>query len=355
MKKKQDKKKHHFVPISYLKFFCDAEGKVFVYRKDDPERVIHQKPENTGFHKYYYSQPLPKGGMDHNALEDAFGEVERKWPEIVRRLQQRENVNECLEDIFGFILLQRVRVPATRDAIENTLGAQVKYNMRQLDAVGKLPSRPEGFEDILDDLEVAIHPYKSAEMMPEAVRKMGERLGNEVGLNVFHNETETPFLTSDNPVIYFDPSIPEERMCPYALRPGGPIMLLFPVTPNLMIFGASFLRDRFVSIGIEHVDLVNRQFVKQCNREICRYAYETVFAQKRGQEALIQKYAAVSPVVETSERPNKDGNILFGQLIFGKRKRKPAWSDQGRQERGRDLAESVDEGGLEGHRCTLES
>ena len=329
MKKKQDKKKHHFVPISYLEFFCDDKGRVFVYRKDDPERVIHQKPDNTGFHKHYYSQPLPDGGMDHNALEDRLCEFEGKWPPIVERLQRRESVNDSLEDMFAFMLLQRARVPATRDAIENALGAQVKYSMRQLDAMGKLPPRPKGFENILDYLEVAIHPYMSAQMMSQFVLKMGSLL-NQLGFDVFHNETDIPFLTSDNLVIYFDPSISEERMRPYTLQPGGPIMLLFPVAPNLMIFGESHLRDKFACNGIEHLTLVNRKFVEKCNDYICRFAYETVFAQARGQEALIQKYADVSPIVETTERSQRDGKILVGRTAFGKRKRKPVWSNPGR-------------------------
>jgi len=113
-----DKKRHHYVPKAYLKFFCDESGKVFVYLKDDLEKVIQQTPDKTGFHKYYYSQPLPTGGKDHNTLEDLFSELEDKWPSIVGRMLKRENVSDSLDDIVRFICLQRARVPAARDAIE---------------------------------------------------------------------------------------------------------------------------------------------------------------------------------------------------------------------------------------------
>lgn len=113
-----DKKRHHYIPKSYLKFFCDDAGRVFVYRKDDPCNAFHLSPDNTGFHKYYYSQPRPDGGTDHNALEDCFSRIEEKWPGIVDRLHRRENVNNSLEDIFQFMALQRARVPASRDATE---------------------------------------------------------------------------------------------------------------------------------------------------------------------------------------------------------------------------------------------
>jgi hypothetical protein len=67
-----DKKRHHYVPKAYLKSFCDDSGKLLVYRKDDPSKAIPLSPDNTAFHKYYYSQPLPDGGKDYNVLEDFF-------------------------------------------------------------------------------------------------------------------------------------------------------------------------------------------------------------------------------------------------------------------------------------------
>jgi hypothetical protein len=152
------KKKHHYVPRTYLRFFCDAAGKIHVHLKDDPSKFIHQTPDNTGFHKYYYSQPLPDGGQDNDSLENLFSESESKWPALVGRLQQRENGPELVMELFEHVGLQRVRVPAVRDAAEKMDAAFVKATMMTLEAQGKLPPKPEGFEDILDHIEIAIDP-----------------------------------------------------------------------------------------------------------------------------------------------------------------------------------------------------
>lgn len=320
-----NKKRHHFIPKAYLRFFCDEEGKVRVYLKDDPAKVIHQAPNNAGFHKYYYSQPLPEGGRDNNALEDVFSELEAKWPPIVERLQRRENVNDSLEDIFAFIALQRVRVPATRDASEMMLAEIVKVTARRLDAMGRLPPKPKGFEDILDHVEVAIDPHKSIHAMAHMFPGVGKVFG-QIGIGALHNTTEIPFLTSDNPVIWFDPSVPEEKMQPYGLQPGGPIVLLFPVAPNLMIYGDSSMHEPFVREGLGHVELSKRSNVKMMNRQICRFAYEAVYAREPGHESLIRKHAALSPVLRTDTVPDKDGEFIINQMVFGKRKRKPKWN-----------------------------
>ena len=83
---------------------------------------------------------------------------------------------------------------------------------------------------------------------------------------------------------------------------------------NLMILGETFLLEN--RHGIEHVECRSREFVKKCNRCICRFAYE-VFAHDKGQEAIIEKYADVSPVLKTIT----NGSDIKHQRIFGKRRR----------------------------------
>jgi len=322
------KKRHHFVPNAYLKFFCDEEGKLRVYLKDKPSTVIHQSPDNTGFHKYYYSQPLPEGGKDHNTLEDFFSELEAKWPPIVERFLKQENVNDSLQDIFNFIALQRVRVPASRDACEKIMAEMVKANTRILDAKGMLAPKPEGFEDILNRMEVAIDPHQSIHAMAWMLQGAAE-VCEQIGISTLHNTTDIPFLTSDNPVIWFDPSVPEAQMRPYGLLPKGPIVLLFPVAPNLIIYGGSSMRERFVSEGLVYSKLSNRKFVKTINRHICRFAYRTVFAQRTGQEALIRKHADVSPVARTQTGPGEIVEYLVCDWVFGVREQKPKWVEYG--------------------------
>ena len=59
----------------------------------------------------------------------------------------------------------RVRVPAARDMVEVMLAEQVKATARLLDQKGKLPPKPEGLEEILDHLSVAVDPHMSLRAM----------------------------------------------------------------------------------------------------------------------------------------------------------------------------------------------
>lgn len=160
--KKNEKKKHHYVPITYLDKFTDGTGKIVAYRKDNVQEPLHLAPDAIAFEKYYYSQPLPDGGRDNNTVEDYFSTIETKWPHLVDRLRAGVSLtNSEVEDLHTFLVLMRVRVPALRDAIEVSLAEQVKAEARLLDKLGRLPPKPAGHEDILDRLSVSIDPHMS--------------------------------------------------------------------------------------------------------------------------------------------------------------------------------------------------
>jgi hypothetical protein len=320
-----DKKRHHYVPKAYLRSFCDATGKLLVYRKDDSSRAIPLSPDNIAIQKHYYSQPTPDGGTNHNALEDCFSKIEEKWPGIVDRLHCRENVNDSLLEIFNFMALQRVRVPATRDVVERILAEYWIAAAQVLDPEGQLRPKPAGFEDILDHVEVAIDPHQSIHAMAPLIRGLG-RVFDQMGFAALHNRTDVTFLTSDNPVVWFDPSVQDADLQPYVLRPGGPVMLLFPVSPSLVIVGDSSKRNKFAVNGLDMADLSDRQLVKVINRQVCRFAYEAVFAQKAGHEKLIQKHASLSPVPQFSTLSKGKGKLIASQMVFGKREQKPKWT-----------------------------
>lgn len=324
------KKAHHFIAQTYLNSFSNAEGKVCMYQKDDPHNVIRQRPERIAKHKHYYRQPVPKGGFDHNSIEDLFSQVEAKWPDIIRRLRMKEDVNDCLEDIFQFIALHRVRVPAARDACETILAETVRLVGRHLDHVGELPPLPKALEhlgNVWNHVEVAIDPHQSIHAMVAMLRGMA-KLVEKIGIGALHNSTDVPFLTSDNPVIWFDPSVSKAELRPYAIRIDGPITLLFPVSPDLLIYGHSSMRDQFAVHGFGYGDLSARSTVEEMNALVCQFAYEAVFASVDTFTDLVAKYADKSPVVRTQAAPTKDGQFILSQYVWGKRTRKPKWNNK---------------------------
>jgi len=292
------------------------------YRKDEVLPPLHLRPSGVAFERYYYSQPLPEGGRDNNTLEDFFSDIETTWTPLVERLRSGSTVSSDLEALRSFMTLMRVRVPAARDMVEVSRAEQVKATTRFLDQQGMLPPKPVGHEDILDHLSVSIDPHQSLHAMPDLARGFDLVL-DQLVFEVLHNATGVDFITSDNPVMYFDPTVQEVMVLPYQVRPPlGSIELLFPIEPDTV------LRGRTGPPGLRHVTLSDRQSAKRINRFTARFGYRFVFSRDRTHEALVIKHAGTSPVMKTETMPGPTGGVvIWHRCVFGDRPIKPKWAD----------------------------
>jgi hypothetical protein len=324
---KHQKKRHHYVPVSYLKEFTDSSGRIFAYRKECPEQALHLKPDEIAFERYYYSQPLPDNKQDNNRIEDFFSTIEAPWPTVVdgfRNLERSTHSN--LMSFFQFLTLMRVRVPATRDMVETLLAESVKATTRLLDRQGKLPPKPEGLENLLDDLDVSIDPHKSIHAMADLTKGFS-RIVERLGFSVVRNKTGRTFVTSDNPIVYFDPDRPEKAMRPYDVGPDrGRIEFFFPIAPDLIVVGRTEWKPQFSISGIHYYEMFDKQEVNRINRQIARFGYRFIFSNETAHKALIEKYASISPVLETNVAITEKGESLQFRAIFGQRKGKSKWT-----------------------------
>jgi len=319
-------KRHHYVPATYLRQFVDANGQLLVYRKDDPARVLRQRPETTAFERYYYSQIATDGVRDDDSFETLFSQLEGRWTPIVDALRRREAMFPDAGNLVTFIALMRVRGPAFRDMVELQLGKIVHTEMMTLERAGEIEPPPMGLS--LEDIIVAIDPHRSLMALAEGLKSIGGLL-ETLHFDVLHNETGIDFLTSDNPVLYYDPRVPHSRLRPYTIAgPYAPTELLFPIAPDMLIRGR--LRPRRSDIG--HRSLADARKIVRINRLIARFGYRSVFARGAGQEKLILETAALSPVPKFFRVAHPQGGfVTITQMVFGPRPEKPRWKspDQG--------------------------
>ena len=306
--------------------FVDCAGRVYAYRKDDPEKLLHVRPSEIAFEKYYYSQPLPEGGRENNRFEEMFSAVETHWPRLVDDLAAGRDVRDRMELFFRFIGLLRVRVPAARDPVELHLARMVQRTAIRLVRNGKIPPPPPGHEALLEEMVVAIDPHKSLHAMADMLKGFGRLMGY-IGFEVVHNTSDEAFITSDNPVVVFDPDVPEARVLPYTVRPPHRrIELFLPITPKEMIRGRSGLPAITPGMQPSHTEMARAVDVRRVNQFVARFAYRFVFANHPGVGKLVTKYAALSPTVRLDDVPVEDeAEYHFMQMIFGPRPKKPKW------------------------------
>ena len=207
------------------------------------------------------------------------------------------------------------------------LAQTVKDTMKVMLANGKLPPTPPGLEDLPNQVQVSNDPHKSICAMATVMQGMGQ-LFSMVGFAAVHNVTARPFLTSDNPVIWFDPSLPFDDQRPYTVNPhSGPIFLAFPVSPTLALVGSTEYKEAYGVHGLLHRDVPDETWVDLMNAQVCRFGYEAVIAQSRGHEDVVAAYVGVSPVHEAVSLPMARGMATIHRQVFGPRPVKPRWRD----------------------------
>jgi hypothetical protein len=319
------KKHHHFVAETYLGGFCNREKKVCVYLKDKPAKPWWAAPNSVGYEKYYYSQPRPDGGQDNNRLEDFFSTIETHWPFLIEKIERHEPLGADLTKLFAFALMQRVRVPTARDAAEKILAESVRMTGRHLNDLGELPPPPPGlsFEYLEQHTVIAIDPHKSIHAMADFAKGVAKIIG-AVGFEILDNQSGEGFITNDNPIIYFDPTVSLGELQPYNIsRKRMEIEFMFPLTSKFMLWGHSILKG--LNRQPPYRILTDEQFVHRANTLVARFGYRMIFSNEDRHQALVVKYAQRSPVISVMHLKTATGRGIFARHIFGKRESKEKW------------------------------
>jgi hypothetical protein len=309
-----------------LRQFTNGDGRLTAYRKDDPKNPHPKLPKEVGAQNNYYSQPLPDGSLDRG-LENFFQLTERLWPSIIESFKSSGQLpHDLVEPFYQFMGAMRVRGPASRDAAELTYAEQVRMAGELLERRGDLPCPPPGLEEALSmkNLVLTVDPHQSIHALPHMLDGFARVLAH-LGFCVVRNETPIDLITSDNPVVYFDPAVPEDGLRPYAIEDGPPIELIFPITPKLLIVGHSDWAGPYSHSNFREMRCTATNIIRRTNRYVARFGYREVYATDRAHDALIAKWADQSPVVRNTTLKTDTGSGIITEWVFGSRPPKPKW------------------------------
>lgn len=181
-------KRHHFVPQFYLRRFS-ADGHSLCCFHKKTEKFIRTAPiKGQCAIDNYYSW--------HEGVEPALGIIEGQVAEVIRKIAADERLppreSPYWQDFLMFVALQAGRTRVSGDSSD----AMMDY-FAKLMAQG----RPE-FADIdLSKLKVR-NTYPAA--LPMEVSIEGYSYLNSLGSALLINTSKTPFICSDNPVIFYN-------------------------------------------------------------------------------------------------------------------------------------------------------
>ncbi len=266
--------------------------KLYAYRSSNASKPLHVRPKEIAFENYYYSQTLPDGTRDNDSFEELFGGIESNWPTVIGALQSQTLNRPVLHWLYAMTTMMRTRVPAARDYNEELMALETRTSLKMLAEMGRLPEKLKRYEHELDSVDITVERQRTLGKMGEDMRRFGD-LTLRLGFELLVNDTGVDFVTSDNPVAFFDPNDAGIRH-PYINN--EKVELYFPLTPTIALHGANRFR-RFGPIPrFRRVGGVAK--VHAINRTTARFAYGLSFARDRSHDDLIVRHSATSPILD---------------------------------------------------------
>jgi hypothetical protein len=207
------KKKHHYLPESYLKGFTDSSsGILWVYLKCYSE-VRQSSPGNEGYQKYYYAF-FDTGGKRHtNTIEDFFSKIEGNYIRVLNKIHDRKNLSsQDRINLAKFVAFIQTRVPWFRSEIDKMAAEHItnvgleeaKRNFASsLETMGKIIGFEPKVQD--NDYQKLMSPRGSIFSLAQTFDAANNFYKQLLGLKwrFLFSSTSIKYVTSDNPIYYY--------------------------------------------------------------------------------------------------------------------------------------------------------
>lgn len=211
-------KLHHYVPQFYLKRFADANSLLWVWDKLK-DAIFKTSPKNVAAeNNFYLMQELADAGHDPNTMEKQLAGLEANVAMIT---------DQWIYWLSDLELGKKIDIPAiNREEVALFIAVQFLRTLDQREIVGTL-----GNVDPNNTKELARMHTTLLWDLP-IVHAIRDRIKNSVWI-FGRNETEKPFITSDNPVAF---KTPDNRQWMRAgiLSPG--VYAVYPLSPGIVMY-----------------------------------------------------------------------------------------------------------------------
>lgn len=215
-------KLHHYVPQFHLRRFMNVSGHLWLWDRDQ-DRTFSAKPRNVAAeNSFYWLADLAEQGHDPLTMEKQLADLEGssalitgQWIDYIRQMASEKRLvifDEDRDIMSLYIATQFLRTADTR----NTIAA--------------LYTKSENKTSVSNDEARKLHTHLMWD--EESFQKLASRVYEAIW--VFgHNTTDTPFVTSDNPVTF---RTRDHAMWLKAEIYSSGTYIVFALTPDIVMY-----------------------------------------------------------------------------------------------------------------------
>lgn len=294
--------KHHFVPRVYLKYFAKRKNKkdYIIYCLNKGQQEAYPANTKDVAMEYHYNRvksgellpPVPE--EDELFYERRFKElIEDKWDSIVNKftatvtLSKQKVLSREIKLLLGeIIIIQLLRSPQVRNLSYKRGGDRCKKVINEMEPVIRGIGHPELLKKFTKaksrfhySNDFAKSAHLAAATDENRIKHMTELLVDNRFWFVYKNTNykSFPFITSDNPVVFYNPISQKYGIGPNGIEYQNTI-IMFPLTPKYLIITFhnnsplgvlnSGVGDEFIDVDDSIVYNMNIHQVNQCSEKV---------------------------------------------------------------------------------------
>jgi len=287
-------RKDHYVSQTYLRLFVGPNGDLVPYYKNT--RAIVGKPKKPKSICFETEGDTNKYFEDTRLLDKFLPAFENPWKNNLIKLEKGVLDANTKYELAGYIAFLRSCTPTAK-----RFGQQSIAGVVEPVAYKVMLSTLEKADYLTDKHKLTLrNAIQNKEIGIKIDREFAHAQGMRVVEGIIHryycshwliliNETDIPFITSDNPAILYYKDVQQQISQTYVpLKPS--IALL--ITPDFDIDHPSFEDVKRYSNSKDGFGVIKQSYVKKFNEEIVKSAERIVLHQKKEDwlEQLVRKY-----------------------------------------------------------------
>ncbi|MBA0882460.1 DUF4238 domain-containing protein [Flavobacterium undicola] len=226
-----ESKKHHYIPVFYIKNFCNEKGQIFVNDKSnekDYENIKIKYPKNIFFE--WNRNNFEFDGEKNDAIEKMYGILDNDLVKTIKKVIDDEALPgrglkvETLRKLIFLGYLIKWRVPKN-DPLVNDLKKEITFE--DFNLFGTIDQELISVDDLLSD-EIS-QEYKRI-LFSGALFSNSEKYA-KVFKNTFLISFQKPLFATDNPFVELK----------YSDDNNDYPSFIFPITSNLLLVHCDFI------------------------------------------------------------------------------------------------------------------
>lgn len=278
-------KRHHYLPQSYLENFSN-DGGVWVY--NDKDKTIKKIPKlNVAVISHFYTRENKDGTKDYE-LEKKLSVIECEASNVIKKLISKEQISLEEKGKFAlYIALLQHRTPFAINRLHQFIDPVLEWVYGLQKQNGAYDKFIEEYEQTHDmSIEMQKELLENSELQLTKSGEWGLLFDTAIQIAKLYSQmdwhfiytTKSTFITSDNPLIYYEPKF-DTGVYGYGVATPT-VEKIIPITSDLILqigdFGNKLsyglLNDKKIIRYINASIFVRRkQFVYANNKELLEF------------------------------------------------------------------------------------